>query len=65
MSDIDKLQITYRGQLYPRIAVKPHVTTGGRTTQLATWECRCAECGEVFEVVTTARERKLWGPNRR
>jgi len=65
MSDIDKLQITYRGQLYRRIAVKPHVSAGRSTTQLATWESRCAECGEVFEVVTTARERKLWGPNRR
>ena len=59
MSDIDKLQITYRGQLYRRIAVKPHVSAGRSTTQLATWESRCAERGEVFEIVATARVRNL------
>jgi hypothetical protein len=65
MSDIDNLQITYRGQIYRRIAVEPYIRDDGSTTRLATWESRCAECGEVFEVVTMARERKLRGPNRR
>jgi 5-methylcytosine-specific restriction protein A len=65
MSNIDNLQITHRGgQLYRRIAVKPYIRADASTTELATWESGCAECGEVFEVVTTARVRKLRGPNR-
>ena len=32
MSDLDDLQITYRGKLYRRIGFKPHVRTDGRGT---------------------------------
>jgi hypothetical protein len=64
MSDIDNPQIIYRGQLYRRIAVKPYSRGDARTTRLAAWESGCAECGEVFDVVTTARVRNLRGPNR-
>jgi 5-methylcytosine-specific restriction protein A len=53
----------------PRPALSPHRRQAvhprcASTTQLATWESGCAECGEVFEVVTTTRVRKLRGPNR-
>jgi hypothetical protein len=34
--DIDDVQIRYRGQLYRRITIKPHIRADGSTTQLAT-----------------------------
>jgi hypothetical protein len=35
MSDSDDLQVTYRGQLYRRIAVEPYIRADGSTTKLA------------------------------
>jgi hypothetical protein len=55
MSDIDDLQITYRGQLYRRIGRKLH---NGATTKLAVWHSTRPTCGEPFTFETT-RLRKL------
>jgi hypothetical protein len=40
--DIDDLQITYRGKLCRRIAIRPHIRAEGSATQ------RCLVCGELF-----------------
>jgi hypothetical protein len=62
--DDDDLEVTYRGQLYRRIAVKPYIRADGSTTQLATWQSECPFCGEPFEIQTT-RLQRLREPNRR
>jgi hypothetical protein len=62
---IDDHRVVYKGQIYRRIAIKPFMRVDGTVTQLATWETCCAECGEPFTIETTARVRKLRGPNRR
>ena len=62
--DIDDLQVTYRGQIYRRIAVEPYIRADGSETRLATWQSECPECGELFEITTT-RLHRLRQPNRR
>jgi hypothetical protein len=64
LDDSDELQVTYRGQIYRRIAIEPYVRDDGSETRLATWESECPECGEVFTIQST-RLRKLHQPNRR
>jgi hypothetical protein len=61
---IDDLQVTYRGQLYRRIAVEPYTRADGSVRQLATWESRCPVCGDLFTIQTT-RLHRLREPNRR
>ena len=48
--DSDDHHVTYRGQVYRRIAVEPYIRDDGSETRLATWETECPECGEVFPV---------------
>jgi hypothetical protein len=57
MSDLDGVQVTYRGQLYRRIAVEPYIRDDGSTTQLATWQSQCPVCGEALTIQTTRLHR--------
>jgi hypothetical protein len=62
--DDDDLQVTYRGQIYRRIAIEPYVRDDGSETRLATWETECPECGETFTIQST-RLHRLRSQNRR
>jgi hypothetical protein len=56
--------ITYRGQRYRRVAIKPHTRVDGTMTQIATWESRCPTCGGLF-TFTSSRTTRLRLPTRR
>jgi hypothetical protein len=58
------LEFVYRGQLYRRLGIQPHIRADGSTTQFATWESRCPTCGEVFQF-TSSRTTALRWPTRR
>lgn len=58
------LGVVYKGQLYRRIAMRPHIRSDGTVTELAIWESRCPVCGEKF-AITTSRTTRLREPNRR
>jgi hypothetical protein len=64
LDDSDDHQVTYRGQIYRRIAVEPYIRDDGSETKLATWESKCPVCGEPFTIQTT-RLHRLREPNRR
>jgi hypothetical protein len=56
----------HKGQIYLQTdVVVPYVKRDGTATSLAVWETNCADCGEVFTIMSTARRKSLWHPNRR
>jgi len=56
----------HKGQLYSKTdVVVPYIKKDGSPTRLAVWETFCADCGERFEILSTARRQKPWFPNRR
>jgi hypothetical protein len=56
----------HKGQVYTKTdAVVPYVRRDGTETTLAVWRTNCADCGEGFTIMTTARRKSLWHPNRR
>jgi hypothetical protein len=64
MHEIDGLEVTYKGQRYTRIAIRPHTRTDGTVTQFGVWESRCPTYGEAFQFTSSRTTRLRW-PNRR
>jgi hypothetical protein len=58
----DRIEVTYKGQTYRRVAVRPHIRADGSETRFAVWQSNCPTCGEKFEI-TTSTLRKLREPN--
>jgi hypothetical protein len=67
MSDImsnDTIEVSYKGQTYTRIAIKPHTRANGTPTKVAVWQSTCPVCGEPFQFFSS-RTTRLSNPNRR
>jgi 5-methylcytosine-specific restriction endonuclease McrA len=58
--------LTHKGQVYVKTdTIIPYVKRDGTETSLAVWYTDCPDCGSRFEIMATARRKKLWQPNRR
>ena len=49
----------FGGQLYAKGGTRSHVCQDGTVTELIVWRTHCAECGAMFEVMTTERPKHL------
>lgn len=52
------------GQAYKEVGREPYLRKNGKLTELIVWRSHCAECGEPFEIRTSAKSRRFI-PNRR
>jgi hypothetical protein len=62
--DAEGLEVTYKGQLYRRIAIQPHIRADGTMTKFAVWQSACPTCGGLF-TFTSSRTTRLRWPTRR
>jgi hypothetical protein len=60
MTEVKKLD----GQEYRAVGEEPHTRQDGTATTLVRWQSRCAECGQLFDVLL-AKTATRFNPNRR
>lgn len=56
--------VTYKGQVYGRLGMVPHICRDGRETTLVIWGSICAHCKARFTFTAPALAKKFQ-PNRR